>query len=150
MKSLFIYYSYTGNGEVVAEHLSNKGLGLRKVEIKKKLPKSFFWGMMTGGFLAGIKYKDKLVNFNNNIDGYDHIYIGSPIWNGRFCSALNGMLKQLDLKDKQVTFIFYAGSGEGKHALKRIQKEYPNASYLFLKEPKKYKEELTKLDELIK
>ncbi|MBO4682785.1 MAG: hypothetical protein J5618_02890, partial [Bacilli bacterium] len=65
MKSLFIYYSYTGNGEVVAEYFAKHNVELRKVEIAKKLPKSFFWGMMTGGFLAGRKYKDKLVDFDN-------------------------------------------------------------------------------------
>lgn len=148
MKSLFIYYSYTGSGEVVAEYFAKHDVALRKVEIAKKLPKSFFWGMMTGGFLAGRKYKDKLVDFDNVLEGYDRIYLGSPIWNGRFSTALNGMLSQLDLSNKNVTFVFYAGSGEGKHALKRVQKEYPNASVIFLKEPKKYPEELNKLNGL--
>ena len=148
MKRLFIYYSYTGSCEKVREVFENKGFDIRKVEAKKKLPKSFFWGMMTGGFLAGIKYKDKLLNFDNVIAGYDDIVIASPIWNGRFCPALNGILNQLDLTGKKVTFIFTAGSGEGPKALKRVNKEFPEAKAVFLKEPKKYPEELEKLKDL--
>ena len=148
MKKLFIYYSYTGNGEIVAEYLAKKKIDLRKVTAKKKLPKSFFFGMLTGGFLASIKYKDELVDFDTDISEYDEIIIGSPIWNARVSSPITGVLAKLNLKDKKLVFVFYAGSGEGKHALKRLTKEYPEAEIIFLKEPKKYPEELAKLDNL--
>ena len=145
MRRLFIYYSYTGNCEKVKEAFEEKGFEIRKVIAKKHLPKSFFWGMMTGGFLASINYKDKLVNFDYVTDGYDDIVIASPIWNGRFCPVLNGVLNQMDLTGKKVTFVFTAGSGAGPKALKRVNKEYPEAKVVFLKEPKKYPEELKKL-----
>ena len=148
MEKLFIYYSYTGNGDVVADFLKEKEYEIRQVVRKKKLPKSFFWGIMTGGFLAGIHHKDKLVGFDANIEEYDEIMIGSPIWNGRISSPVNmalSILKQNGLSSKKVSFIFYAGSGEGKKALKRINKEFPEAKVFFLKEPKKYPEELEKL-----
>ena len=38
-----------------------------------------------------------------------------------------------------------AGSGEGKHALKKANKLFPEAECIFLKEPKKYPEELSKV-----
>ena len=150
MKKLFIYYSYTGSGNVVAAFLKENGVEIRQVIRKKKLPTSFFWGIMAGGFLAGIKHKDKLDGFDENIEEYDEIIIGSPIWNARVSSPINTVLSKLDLKEKKLSFVFYAGSGEGKKALKRINKEYPNAKIIFLKEPKKYPEELKKLKELFK
>ena len=58
------------------------------------------------------------------------------------------MLSQIDLTNKEIVFVFYSGSGEGKGALKRIGKEYPTAKVIFLKDPKKHHEELTKLDTL--
>ena len=145
MKKLFIYFSYTGSGEAVANFYKENGVEVRPVRRVKKLPKSFFWGIMTGGFLAGTKHKDKLQDYDKNIDGYDEIIIGSPIWNARISSPINRVLSDLDLNDKNVTFVFYAGSGTGKKALKRVNKEYPNAKVIFLKEPKKYPEELSKL-----
>lgn len=145
MKKLFIYFSYTGSGETVANFYKENGVEVRSVKRVKKLPKSFFGGMMVGGFLAGTKHKDKLQDYDKNVDGYDEIIIGSPIWNARISSPINRVLADLDLRDKNVTFVFYAGSGTGKKALKRVNKEYPNAKVIFLKEPKKYPEELSKL-----
>lgn len=147
-KKLFIYYSYTGNGDIVANKMQEKGYEIRKVETIKAMPKSFFWGIMAGGFQAGIKKKAKLKEFDQDISQFDEIVIGSPIWNGRFCPAINTVLALLDLKDKQLSFLFYAGSGEGKHALKRVNKEYPSAKAIFLKQPKDDPEQLKKLNNL--
>ena len=145
MKKLFIYFSLTGNGDLVADYLKEKGFEIRKVEMKKGLPKSFFFCVLTGGFLAGLGVKSKLKEYDHNIDGYDEIIIGSPIWNGRFSSPLNRLLKDIDFKDKNIKFIFTAGSGEGQKALKKVNKLFPNAECIFLKEPKKYNEELNKI-----
>ena len=148
MKTLFIYYSHFGNGELISEEFNKKGIEIRRVFRKKKLPKGFFRLMMKGGFLASIKHKDKLENYDMDISSYDHIIIGSPIWNGRICSPINTVLKYIDLTNKKITFLFYSGSGEGKKALKRVNKEYKDAEVIFLKEPKKYNEELAKLDSI--
>ena len=42
MKKLFIYYSNTGNGDVVANYLAENGYDIRKITPKKNLPKAFF------------------------------------------------------------------------------------------------------------
>ena len=146
MKKLFLYYSYTGNGDIVAEYLKEKGYDIRKFDTVKKLPKSFFWSMMVGGFQAGTKKKAKLLPFDQDISAYDEVVIGSPIWNDRFSPALNGLLATLDFSTKKLSFVFYSGSGEGKKAVQRLEKEYPNVPYVFLKTPKKDPEELKKLD----
>ena len=146
MKKLFIYYSYTGNGEVVAQKMQEKGYELRKVETVKGLPKVFFFAMLSGGFQAGAKKKAKLKEFDYDISSYDEVVIGSPIWNGRITPAINTILANIKFEDRPLTFVFYAGGGEGKAALKRINKEYPNAKCIFLKQPKDIPEELNKLD----
>ena len=86
-----------------------------------------------------IKYEDKLIDFNNNIKEYDEIIIGTPIWNSRLSSPINTVLKTIDFKDKKVSFILYSGSGKSTEI---INKKYPNAKIIDLKEPKKNKEEL--------
>lgn len=146
MKKLFLYYSNTGSGDIVANEMAKRGYEIRKVETVKKLPKSFFWSMMIGGFQAGAGRKAKLKDFDQNIEGYEEIVIGSPIWNKTFTPAINTVLATLPLKDKNVNFLFYAGSGEGPNALKRVNKEFPNARCIFLKQPNKYPEELNKID----
>ena len=101
--------------------------------------------MMKGGYRALFNKKDKLVDFDCNIKDYDEIVIGSPIWFDRLPPATNTILSKLDLKDKKKSFIFYSGSGEGNKAKEKINKLY-NDNIIFLKEPKKYKEELNKIN----
>ena len=148
MRTLFIYFSYTGNGNAVAAYLAEKGADVRKVQAKKPLPRSFFFGMMTGGFLAGIGHKSKLVDFDPSVEGYDRVVIGSPIWNGRLSCPINAALASLSLGETPVSFVLYAGGGEAPKAIKRLAKEYPNAGVVILKEPKKYQDEFSKLSVL--
>ena len=145
MKKLFIYSSYTGNGEVVAQKYLEKGYDIRKVEPVKGLPKSFFLAMMKGGFQAAVKKKAKLKEFDQDISEYDEIVIGSPIWNARLAITTNQLLTLLDLNDKKVSFTLYSGGGTAPKAIKRLEKEYPQATYIILKEPKKYPDELNKI-----
>ena len=146
MKKLFIYYSQTGNGDLVSKKL--EGYDLRKVEMKKKMPKSFFFLIMSGGFLAGIKAKAKLIDFDSDVSSYDEIVIGSPIWNGRLTPAINTVLRDVNLDNKKVSFLLWSGSGEGKGAVKLINKKYPSSKIVIMKEPKKYEDELKKTEEL--
>lgn len=149
MSKLFLYYSHSGNGDVVAAYLQGRGFESRKVQRQKKLPKALFPLMMKGGFLAAAKHKDKLRDFDTNLEGYEEIVIGSPIWNGRFASPTNTLLSKVDLSNKKVAFVFYAGGGEAPKAEKRVAKEYPSASCVVLKEPKKNPEELEKLSAIL-
>ncbi|MBP5446214.1 MAG: hypothetical protein J6Y28_08595 [Acholeplasmatales bacterium] len=145
MSKLFIYYSLSGNGEVVANYLSEKGVDMRKIETKYRLSKHMFPAMMKGGFHALIGKKAKLINYNNDISNYDEIIIGSPIWNSRLTPPINTVLKNTDLTNKKITFILYSGGGMGKKATKKISKKYPEATIINIKQPKKYVEELEKI-----
>ena len=89
-----------------------------------------------------------LIDYNNNIDGFDEIVIGSPLWNGKFPPAINSVLYQTDLKDKKVTFVISSGGGEAPKLEKKINKEYPNSKLIVLREIKKNKEQFDKLKEL--
>ena len=145
MNKLFIYYSFTGNGDLVSKEFEKKGYEIRKVIEKKKMPKSFFFSILSGGFRAGLGLKGKLVNYDNNVSKFDEVIIGSPIWNGRFPPAMNSVLAQTDLENKKLSFVFYSGSGEGKKAESKVKKLFPTAIILFLQEPKKHEDELEKL-----
>ena len=146
MPKLFIYYSNSGNGDVVSKKLEGLGFDIRKVEAKYKLSKNLFLACMKGGCHATFGKKPKLINYNNDVSNYDEIYIGSPIWNSRFACPINTVLKNTDLNNKKLTFILYSGSGEGKKALKKINKKYPNSKVVFLKQPKNNEKELEKVE----
>ena len=145
MKKLFIYYSFTGNGDKVAEILS-KTCDIRKIKVKKELPKNFFLSMMVGGFKSMTNYKEKLIDFDNNIDNYSDIIIGTPIWNDRICSPVSTALKLLDLSNKSITFILYSGGGHANTAIEFIKNNYKDAKIIELAQPLKKESELDKLN----
>ncbi|MBO4572747.1 MAG: NAD(P)H-dependent oxidoreductase [Clostridia bacterium] len=145
MNGIFIYYSLTGSGDVVAERMKEKGYEVRKVISARRLPKKFFFRVLSGGFLAGLGAKDKLKDFDENIADFDEIVIGSPVWNGRFSTPINAVLDKLDLNNKKLRFVLYSGSGEAPKALKKISACYPQAVTTVLKEPKDHPDELVKI-----
>ena len=148
MRKLFVYYSYSGNGDEVATCLKEKEYEIQKVKTSKPLPKNYALGIIVGGFKAGIHYQDPLVDFYSDVTLYDEIVIGSPIWNARFSSPINTVLEKLNLTNKNLTFVLYSGSGKSPKATQKIHENYPNAKIIDLQEPKKNKEELKKLEEL--
>lgn len=148
MSKIFIYYSLTGNGDFISKEMENKGYTIRKVVEKKKMPKKFFFRVLTGGFRAGIGEKAKLIEYNNDVSEYDEVVIGSPVWNGRFPPAINSVLLNTNLENKKLTFLFYSGSGEVPKVNKRIEKLYPSANVVVLKEPISHQEELSKISNL--
>ena len=145
MRKLFIYYSLTGNGDLIASCFKEHEYDVRKVVEKAKSPKSFFFRVLIGGFRAGMKMKGKLINYNNDVSEYDEIVIGSPVWNGRFPPAINAVLKQTNFLGKTVAFLFYSGSGEVPKVEKDIKKQFPHSTILVIKEPKNRPEELRKI-----
>ena len=142
MKKLFIYFSNTGNGDFVAEFLSEKGYELRKITPKHNLPKRFFFKVFFGGFLAGINKKARLIGYDNDVKEYDEIVIGSPIWCGKLSCPINTVLARTDLTGKKISFVLYAGGGEAPKAEEYLRRKYSDANVTVLKEPKKNPEQL--------
>ena len=141
---LFIYYSVTNNGDIVAEKLKTQGYEIRKVSTKYKYPKNRILSIIIGGYKAMRNMKDELIDFDDDIKKYDEIVIGSPIWNDRLCPAINTVLSKLDLTGKNIKFILYSGSGKTIKAQKKIRSLY-ETNIIILKEPKINKEELKKI-----
>ena len=144
MKKIFIYYSLSGNGDIVASYLKDKFIDIRKVNTKEPLPNNTVLRILAGGFLAGINHKDKLIDFDNNIENYDEIIIGSPIWNGKLSCPINTVLSELNLNNKQVTFILYSGSSNITKTKKILETKYPQCKIINLIEPKKNQEAIKK------
>ena len=145
MNKILIYYSLTNNGEEVANYYKNNNVEVRKVNVKKELPKSMFFKIMIGGFKALIGCKEKLIDFDNNIDKYDEVIIASPIWFDRLSSPIRTVLNKINLNNKKISFVLYSASGTANKATEFINKNYKDAKIIILKEPKSNKNELEKL-----
>lgn len=106
MKNLVVYYSKSGNTEIVAKEISNAVNGnIKKIELKKEI------GFMAAAFtsLLGLNGKIKLIDLN--LMDYDNIFIGTPVWAGKTSTPINTFLSESNLAGKNV-FIFITQADE--------------------------------------
>ena len=114
MKSVIVYYSYSGNtkkvAEVLAGYLKEKG----EVEL---------WGIKaldeSGNFFAQSaralrKKRAEIAAMNYDLRGFDLICFGTPVWAFAPAPAMNTYLDIcLDLENKGVVLFTTYGSGTG-------------------------------------
>lgn len=114
MKSVIVYYSLTGNTDLVAKMVAEKiGADLIKLKPEKEIPSSGFGKYFAGGRNVIFNEKPKLLNENLTLEGYDTLIIGTPIWAGSFTPPINTFLSENIIKDKRI-FIFATHSPGSK------------------------------------
>lgn len=145
MSKLFIYYSLSGNGDLVSEEYKKNGYEIRKVTTAKPMPKSMFGCILKGGFEAGIGKKAVLNIYDKDISEFNEITVCFPIWNGRPATAANTIMNDLDLSGKKLTFVLCSGGGEAPKTEKLLKEKY-DCKIIHLKEVKKNPSELKKLE----
>jgi flavodoxin len=115
MKSLVVYYSYEGNCDMIAQEIqkvnNSELLRLRPIkEMKSKGFSKFIWG----GKQVIMHEKPKLEPINKNIEDYDLIIIGTPVWASTFAPAVNTFLSEYKLKNKNIGLFCCSSGGKGK------------------------------------
>jgi flavodoxin len=100
MKNLVVYFSLTGNTEVVAKEISSiSGGDLKKLEPVHPMNPSSFAGAV---FSAMLGLKRKLKPLDCSVKDYDNIFIGGQIWAGHSTPPINAFLDKTDFSGKTV------------------------------------------------
>jgi flavodoxin len=131
MKTLVVFYSYDGNSALVAEELkkalgSALGEGCDTLELKTRddakrsgLAK-YFWG----GRMVLTHKNPQLMPWDVEIDRYDLIILGGPVWAGAPAPALQTFIAEAKPQGKRIgLFVCHAG-GPGK-ALDKLKALLP-------------------------
>ena len=127
MKRLVVYYSLSGNTEEAAKKIAGKlGADLLKLETKKRMPKGFAAQILVGGGQVMMNHIPELMPYSTNIEDYDEIVLGSPIWNGKGVPAVNAFLKDEKAAKKVTALFFLSAGGDTKKGLEAITKKLPN------------------------
>ena len=118
----FIYFSLSGNGDLIADYLKDKGYTPMKVEMVKPIKKSGFFTMMKYGFRAGLSKKEKIKELNLDLKEDDEVIIGSPIWNDRLSTPINSVLNQIFFNKENTRFILYPAGEDTKKSFLQLEK----------------------------
>ncbi len=119
MKNLIVYYSWSGNTELVSKTLAEMiKADVIKLEDVTKPSKEMAYG---AGREASIKGKSWPVKpFNKDLSGYDRIFVGCPVWFSMPTPEFNAFIEQVDFKGKSVVVFVTLGGGSPDKAIKTM------------------------------
>lgn len=145
----FVYFSWSGNGDFIANFLEEKGYEPVKVETLKPLGKVNFFRILKYGFKAMGAKKTPIKDIDLKLNEEDVVVIGSPIWNDRLSTPINTVLGQFEFNKENTKFILYPAGEDTKKSFEQIAnlgfKEQPIVYAHPLKSQEKAEEQLKDL-----
>lgn len=114
MKAIVIYYSLTEGTERVANSIHKViNADLYPLQLQVKPCVKGYLRLFVIAKQVFFKEKPLLVNGQVNLDAYDVVFIGTPIWMGTLAPAMRSFLAQARLNEKIVIpFCTYEASSE--------------------------------------
>lgn len=120
MKTLVVYYSLTGKTDIVAQTLGRElGADLRRVEDVEK-PTVNWWFMVSAGLSAVRGAESPIKPMDTSLQGYDRVFVGSPVWGGSPSTAINAFIAKTDFSGKAVIPFMTMGGDDAAGALKKM------------------------------
>ena len=103
MKNLVVFYSLEGNTKFIASQIAKKvNADILELKTKKEYPnkgfKKYFWG----GRSVLFNQKPELIESDKNINEYDNIFIGTPIWVGTYAPPYDTFLAENKIYNKNI------------------------------------------------
>lgn len=115
-KILVIYYSHEGNTKKVAEQIGRT----LQADVQRIQPVDEIGGKtrlvkyLWGGKQVLMGQKPVLEPLQVNLDHYELIFLGTPIWAGTYSPAIASLLKDEKLKGKKIAYFYTHRGGASK------------------------------------
>ena len=119
MKSLVVYYSFTGKTRLAAQAIA-KALNATLVEIEERRPVPMPFVYVSGGFRAFMNWGSKIRPLDVDLKQYERIFIGSPMWAYRSAPAINSFIYRTNFEGRSVIPFFTMGGDDSEKALANI------------------------------
>jgi len=115
LKKLVAFYSYEGNTKLIAETIAKAiDADLLEIKPKKEMSSKGFMKFMWGGSQVYMKKKPELKPFENNLDEYDLILIGTPVWAWTHSPTIKTFMEEHLPSGKKMAFFCCHEGNPGK------------------------------------
>lgn len=104
-KTLVVYYSRTGVTKKLALHIAKLVAADVEEIIDTKKRLGLIWYILAGRD-AALKKETKIKKIVHNLDNYDAVYIGTPVWDFTMSAAIRTYLIKYE-KKLPATFVFF-------------------------------------------
>lgn len=103
MRTLILYYSYGGNTRKIAKMIQDKiGGDIVEIETVKSYEGSYDSVVNQGQREVDSGYMPEIKELDVDLDNYDTIIIGTPVWWYTFAPAVKTFLHDYDLSGKSI------------------------------------------------
>ena len=115
MKTIVVYYSLDGNSHLIAERIKTTLVAdTLRLEPVESMPKQGFMKMFQGGKQALLGDMPALKPYRLDVDQYELLILGGPVWAGSPAPALITFLQQTKFRGKKVALFCCHGGGKGR------------------------------------
>ncbi len=116
MKSIVVYYSLEGNTSYAAGRIAMElGADLLRLHPVKEYPTGGLRKILWGGKSAVMSETPALKPYYFDIDSYDRVILGFPVWAANMAPPIRTFIRENDLSSKQIAaFACQSGSGADK------------------------------------
>lgn len=122
MKAVVIYYSLEGNTKLIAEMIAkNIGADIIRLKIQKDIPKEGFKKYLWGGKSVIFKEKPKLLNDKIELDKYDTVIIGTPVWASSFAPPIYSFISENSINNKNIYLFACHGGGGAEKCFSKLK-----------------------------
>lgn len=127
MKKLIVYFSYTGNTRTIADRIKDK-INCDSLEIKTVVPYSDDYDTVVNDEQnsESSNHLPEIQNINIDLNQYDEIILGTPVWWYRPVPPIRTFLAQNDLSGKTIK-PFATNAGWIGRTFSEIKKLCPNS-----------------------
>ena len=128
MKTLVLYYSFSCNTKRIAKLIQNK-LKCDILEIETVVPYTGSYNSIVeqGQREVNSGYMPEIKTMDIDLNSYDKIILGSPVWWYTFAPAIKTFLNQNNLSSKDI-YPFATNGGWIGHTFKDFEKECKGAN----------------------
>lgn len=131
MKTLVIFFSFEGNTRMIAHTIAERlDADVCELKTKKEYPAKgigkYFWG----GKSALFGEEPELTNETMDLDVYDALILGTPIWAGTFAPPINTLIHQYRIEHKKLAFFACHAGGGAKKCFEKLKEALPCNTFL--------------------
>ncbi|MFH2137374.1 MAG: flavodoxin [Candidatus Omnitrophota bacterium] len=114
MKKIVVFYSLEGNTRLIAENIAKTvNADILELKPKKEIPAKGFMKYVWGGRAAMMKTKPELLPLDKDIQNYEVIFIGTPVWAWTYAPPLNAFFTAHPIANKKIALFCCHGGGKG-------------------------------------
>lgn len=129
-KTLVVYYSYSGNTEIIAKKIqSQTGADLFKIETVKPYPTGYNEVVEQAKQEKASSYMPELKQKVANLQDYDTVFVGTPIWWYTMAPAVKSFLSENNLSGKTIIPFCTHGGGGCSAAFSDMEKFAPDSKF---------------------